>query len=65
STKPFKTSNIDVENDTLYALENNNPESNNEEDLCDEVEEDEKLQSKKRKGNTTGTQKEKGKKSVK
>ncbi|KAF0369727.1 hypothetical protein F8M41_013428 [Gigaspora margarita] len=60
STKLFETSNNDAENETSYASENNNPESNNEEDLHNEFEEDIKQQPKKRKGNTTGTQKEKG-----
>ncbi|CAG8552990.1 16750_t:CDS:1, partial [Gigaspora rosea] len=54
------STNNDVENETSYASENNNAESNNEEDLHDEFEEDVKLQPKKKKGNTTGTQEEKG-----
>ncbi|CAG8816952.1 25792_t:CDS:2 [Gigaspora margarita] len=33
SAKLFKISNIDIENNTFYASENNKPGSNNEEDL--------------------------------
>ncbi|RIB10568.1 hypothetical protein C2G38_2105722, partial [Gigaspora rosea] len=64
SAKFFKTSNIDVKDSTSYASESNNPldSPDNEEDLHGEFEENEKLQSKKRKGDITKTQKEKGKK---